>query len=81
MTLLLACRFGTATLLLNFIPIVGLVFSFTNTVGAAMWAAQLEAEVNLIDAPEPATDIPKVAEPAGSPAEGASETEENAKMK
>ncbi|PCH36391.1 hypothetical protein WOLCODRAFT_108644 [Wolfiporia cocos MD-104 SS10] len=41
--------FGTMTLLFTFIPLVGLVFNFTNTVGAAMWAAQLEAQANLID--------------------------------
>ncbi|KAI0629389.1 hypothetical protein C8Q77DRAFT_1161552 [Trametes polyzona] len=41
--------FGMATLLFNFIPLVGLLFSFTNTVGAALWAAQLEAQANLID--------------------------------
>ncbi|KAH9851924.1 hypothetical protein C2E23DRAFT_732121 [Lenzites betulinus] len=41
--------FGMATLLFNFIPLVGLLFSFSNTVGAALWAAQLEAEANLID--------------------------------
>ncbi|KAF9818255.1 hypothetical protein IEO21_02883 [Rhodonia placenta] len=38
--------FGTVTLLCNFIPFVGLLFSFTNTVGAAMWAARLEARDN-----------------------------------
>jgi uncharacterized protein involved in cysteine biosynthesis len=43
--------FGAATLLLNFVPFVGLVFSFTNTVGAALWAAQLEARSNIIDTP------------------------------
>ena len=37
------------TLLLNFVPFVGLLFSFTNTVGAALWAAQLEARANIID--------------------------------
>ncbi|OSD04760.1 hypothetical protein PYCCODRAFT_1457702 [Trametes coccinea BRFM310] len=41
--------FGMATLLFNFIPLVGLLFSFTNTVGAALWAAELEAQANLID--------------------------------
>ncbi|KAI0704512.1 hypothetical protein C8T65DRAFT_653774 [Cerioporus squamosus] len=41
--------FGMMTLLFNFIPLVGLLFSFTNTVGAALWAAQLEAQANLID--------------------------------
>lgn len=44
-------RFGMSTLLFNFIPVVGLLFSFTNTVGAALWAAQLEAEANIIDNP------------------------------
>ncbi|CCM01358.1 uncharacterized protein FIBRA_03408 [Fibroporia radiculosa] len=43
--------FGTVTLLCTFIPFVGLLFSFTNTVGAAMWAAHLEAQANLIDTP------------------------------
>ncbi|KAL1941244.1 hypothetical protein VTO73DRAFT_7456 [Trametes versicolor] len=43
--------FGMSTLLFNFIPVVGLLFSFTNTVGAALWAAQLEAEANIIDNP------------------------------
>ena len=37
------------TLLFNFVPLVGLLFSFTNTVGAALWAAQLEARANIID--------------------------------
>ncbi|TFK85674.1 hypothetical protein K466DRAFT_600976 [Polyporus arcularius HHB13444] len=40
--------FGMMTMLFTFIPIVGLLFSFTNTVGAALWAAQLEAQANLI---------------------------------
>ena len=43
-----------ATLLFNFIPLVGLVFSFTNTVGAALWAAQLEAQANIIESGEQA---------------------------
>ena len=37
------------TLVFNFIPLVGLLFSFTNTVGAALWAAELEAKANIID--------------------------------
>ncbi|KAI1791836.1 hypothetical protein LXA43DRAFT_1094178 [Ganoderma leucocontextum] len=41
--------FGMMTLLLNFVPLIGLLFSFTNTVGAALWAAQLEAQANIID--------------------------------
>ncbi len=44
-------RFGMATMLFTFIPIVGLVFSFTNTVGAALWAAEIEAKANIIDGP------------------------------
>ncbi len=28
---------------------VGLLFSFTHTIGAALWAAQLEAQVNIIE--------------------------------
>ncbi|GJE93887.1 EI24 domain-containing protein [Phanerochaete sordida] len=46
--------FGVAALLFNFVPVVGLVFTFTNTVGAALWAARLEAEANVID-PRPET--------------------------
>ncbi|KAL1683497.1 hypothetical protein EV122DRAFT_201305 [Schizophyllum commune] len=34
--------FGAAALALNLIPVVGLAFSFTTTVGAALWAADLE---------------------------------------
>ncbi|KDQ58363.1 hypothetical protein JAAARDRAFT_128429 [Jaapia argillacea MUCL 33604] len=45
--------FGTTTMILNFIPLVGLVFSFTNSIGAALWAAELEARENLIDGPGP----------------------------
>ncbi len=37
------------TLLFSFIPLVGLLFSFTNTVGAALWAAQLDAQANIIE--------------------------------
>ncbi|EPQ50878.1 hypothetical protein GLOTRDRAFT_5721, partial [Gloeophyllum trabeum ATCC 11539] len=36
--------FGAFTLLLNFVPFVGLLFSFTNTIGAALWAADMEAK-------------------------------------
>ncbi|KAK7685692.1 hypothetical protein QCA50_011036 [Cerrena zonata] len=43
--------FGMATMLFTFIPLVGLVFSFTNTVGAALWAADIEARENLIESP------------------------------
>jgi hypothetical protein len=56
-TWLTAClsRLGAATLALNLIPLIGLVLSFTNTVGAAMWAAELEAKQNILSN-TPATD-------------------------
>ena len=43
------------TLLFTFVPLIGLVFSFTNTVGAALWAADIEARDNLIEGPRPNT--------------------------
>ncbi|KZT67340.1 hypothetical protein DAEQUDRAFT_673460 [Daedalea quercina L-15889] len=50
--------FGAATLLFNYIPLVGFLFSFTNTIGAAMWAAQLEAQTNIINIPQPSVGKP-----------------------
>ena len=45
--LLLWCSFGVAAVLLELIPIASVFFAFTNTVGAALWAADLEkGEVN-----------------------------------
>ena len=35
-------RFGIASFLLEMIPFASLIFAFTNTVGAALWAADLE---------------------------------------
>ncbi|KAF8078177.1 hypothetical protein FPV67DRAFT_1402800 [Lyophyllum atratum] len=34
--------FGATALALNVLPLVGLVFTFTSTVGAALWASELE---------------------------------------
>lgn len=34
--------FGAITLALNLVPIGGLIFGFTSTVGAALWASDLE---------------------------------------
>lgn len=34
--------FGMTALLLNLVPLVGLLFGFTSTVGAALWASDLE---------------------------------------
>ncbi|KAK4040728.1 hypothetical protein C8A01DRAFT_35289 [Parachaetomium inaequale] len=38
--------FGTVATLLEMIPVASVVFSFTNTVGAALWAADIEAKEN-----------------------------------
>lgn len=37
--------FGTVASLLEMIPIAGIIFAFTNTTGAALWAADLEKAV------------------------------------
>jgi hypothetical protein len=34
--------FGIPAVLLELVPIAGIFFSFTNTVGAALWAADME---------------------------------------
>lgn len=34
--------FGITALLLNLVPVAGLAFGFTSTVGAALWASDLE---------------------------------------
>jgi len=34
--------FGVPAVLLEMIPVAGLFFAFTNTVGAALWAVELE---------------------------------------
>jgi hypothetical protein len=34
--------FGVPAVLLELVPIAGIFFSFTNTVGAALWAADME---------------------------------------
>lgn len=34
--------FGTVASLLEMVPIAGILFAFTNTTGAALWAAELE---------------------------------------
>ena len=36
------CSFGVAAVLLELIPVASIFFAFTNTVGAALWAADLE---------------------------------------
>ena len=34
--------FGVAAVLLELVPVAGIFFAFTNTVGAALWAADME---------------------------------------
>ncbi|KAI0339643.1 hypothetical protein BDW22DRAFT_1399884 [Trametopsis cervina] len=51
--------FGVGALLFSFVPIVGLIFTFTNTVGAALWAADLEARTNIIEGPPTTEDTLK----------------------
>lgn len=34
--------FGTVSMLLQLVPIVSILFSYTNTVGAALWAVDIE---------------------------------------
>lgn len=41
---LLYFSFGVPATVLEMIPFVGIFFAFTNTVGAALWAADLEQE-------------------------------------
>ncbi|KAL2261886.1 hypothetical protein VTK26DRAFT_3092 [Humicola hyalothermophila] len=38
--------FGTVATVLEMIPVASVLFSFTNTVGAALWAADIEAKEN-----------------------------------
>lgn len=42
MGLLTESRFGMAAFLFEMIPFASLAFSFTNSVGAALWAADME---------------------------------------
>ena len=36
--------FGVAAVLLELVPVASILFAFTNTVGAALWAADMEKE-------------------------------------
>lgn len=38
------CRFGIAAVTLEMVPFFSLAFAFSNTVGAALWAADMERE-------------------------------------
>ena len=39
------CRLGMASFVLETIPFVSIVFSFTNAVGAALWASDIEKAI------------------------------------
>jgi len=55
--------FGIPAMLLEMVPFVGIFFSFTNHVGAALWAADLEKQ----GAKPAAASTTKPAVPAGNP--------------
>ena len=40
--MLMMDSFGVAAVLLELVPVASILFSFTNTVGAALWAADIE---------------------------------------
>lgn len=40
--MLMRSSFGVAAVLLELVPIASILFAFTNTVGAALWAADME---------------------------------------
>lgn len=39
------CSFGAASFMLEMVPFVSLVFAFTNAVGGALWAADIEKAI------------------------------------
>ena len=39
---MIGCSFGVASTLLEMVPILGIFAVYTNTCGAALWAADLE---------------------------------------
>ena len=41
-TLTFHVSFGVTAVLLEMVPIAGILFAFTNTCGAALWAADME---------------------------------------
>jgi hypothetical protein len=53
-------RFGVPAMLLEMIPFFGIFFTFTNMVGAALWAADIEKSLGSQD--RPTTNPPAQAE-------------------
>lgn len=41
-SMLTSSSFGVAAVLLELVPVASILFAFTNTVGAALWAADME---------------------------------------
>ncbi|KAK1922928.1 hypothetical protein DB88DRAFT_493169 [Papiliotrema laurentii] len=54
--------FGTVAMVLNLIPIVSILFTFTTSIGAALWAADIESKRNV----NPAQEIASGARGQGS---------------
>ena len=50
-TLTIVCSFGVSAVLLEMVPVAGIMFAFTNTCGAALWAADMERATGA-EAPE-----------------------------
>ncbi|KAN0106275.1 hypothetical protein V8E51_009151 [Hyaloscypha variabilis] len=54
--------FGTVATLLELIPVASILFSFTNTVGAALWAADIESnntQMTEMTTPKPREEVKK----------------------
>ncbi|EUC30745.1 hypothetical protein COCCADRAFT_28419 [Bipolaris zeicola 26-R-13] len=56
--------FGVPAVLLELVPVVGIFFCFTNTVGAALWAADMEQGVHPSGSSQGSTTAPKLRQQA-----------------
>ncbi|EOA85652.1 hypothetical protein ACJQWK_10822 [Exserohilum turcicum] len=56
--------FGIPAVLLELIPVAGIFFTFTNTVGAALWAADIEDGLRPNDSREGSTTAPRLRQQA-----------------
>jgi hypothetical protein len=56
--------FGVPAVLLELVPVIGIFFCFTNTVGAALWAADMEQGLRPEDSSRGSTTAPKLREQA-----------------
>ena len=50
---LISRSFGVAAVLLELVPVASILFAFTNTVGAALWAADMEKGIVTADGTAP----------------------------